>query len=208
MSKTNLFWTFAVFGLKYGCMRTLKKAVVDIDNTLWHFCGPLYEGLKKINPAFPPPEFWIDWNFWMHYCSEDEFMGVIHAIHLNQDDDMNLPYSEASGFLLRLKENGFHIVIASHRTTESFARTRRWLLKHDLVFDDIHLSFDKTVLFDEACHMVIDDSPFVLEKAAERNIIASGLSFPWNKDARNNGYRLFDSLGEILRHVLKSSKGE
>jgi len=121
-------------------MRTLKKAVVDIDNTLWHFCGPLYEGLKKINPAFPPPEFWIDWNFWMRYCSEDEFMGVIHEIHLNQDDDMNLPYSEAGDFLLRLKENGFHIVIASHRRTESLARTRRWLLKHDLVFDDIHWS--------------------------------------------------------------------
>jgi hypothetical protein len=48
----------------------------------------------------------------------------------------------------------------------------------------------------------------VLEKAAERNILASGLSFPWNKDAKNNGYRLFESLGEILRHVLENSNRE
>jgi hypothetical protein len=26
-----------------------KKAIVDIDNTLWHFCDALYEELRKIN---------------------------------------------------------------------------------------------------------------------------------------------------------------
>ncbi len=182
----------------------VKKAVVDIDNTLWHFCDVLYDGLKRINPSFPPPEHWVHWDFWMNYCSEEEFMGVIHSIHLNQDDDLHKPYAQAGSFLSGLKEHDFHIVIASHRTTESFAQTKRWLLKHDLVFDEIYLSFDKTVLFDENCRIVIDDSPSVLEKAAEKSILASGLSFPWNR-SRTTGCKLFNSLGEVLQHILEQS---
>jgi len=36
--------------------------------------------------------------------------------------------------------------------------TERWLRKHELVFDELHLSFDKTVLFDKAA-VVVDDAP-------------------------------------------------
>jgi len=32
-------------------MKQQKKAVIDIDNTLWHFCDVLFERLQKINEA-------------------------------------------------------------------------------------------------------------------------------------------------------------
>ena len=185
----------------------LKKAVVDIDNTLWHFCDVLYERLKEINHAMPPPDGWIDWDFWMNYCSEEEFMSAIHSIHFRQDDERHLPYSEAKNFLLTLKEHDFHIVIASHRIPESLKQTERWLRKHELVYDELHLSYDKTVLFDETCHVVVDDSPFVLEAAAKKGLIASGLMFPWNDNNGDNGYRLFSDLKEILDHILNTYKG-
>ncbi len=176
----------------------LKKAIVDIDNTLWHFCDVLYEQLKAIDPAIPAPDQWVNWDFWMHYCSEDEFWSAINRIHLNQDNDAYLPYDGAGEFLETLKNHNFHIVIASHRTAESYIQTKRWLRKYDLIFDELYCSPDKTLLFDESCHIVVDDSPLVLEKASEKGVIASGLMFPWNRNNSSNGYKLFNTLNEVL----------
>ena len=183
-------------------MRKKKKAIVDIDNTLWHFCDVLYERLKKINDAMPSPDYWIEWDFWENYCSKEEFICAIQDIQLNQDDERHLPYPEAKDFLAALKEHNFHIIIASHRTPDSIEQTHRWLVKHGLVFDEVHLSYDKTVLFDQSCDIVVDDSPHVLEKAVEMRITAAGLLFPWNKLYSENGYVLFNNLDEILRFIL------
>ncbi len=73
----------------------------------------------------------------------------------------------------------------------------------DHIFDELHVSSDKTVLFDETCHIVVDDSTHTLEKAAKKGIIATGLSFPWNRAYKNNGVKLFKSLNEILNYILK-----
>jgi hypothetical protein len=158
--------------------------------------------LQKINEAFPPPDGWVDWDFWENYCSKKDFLYVIEDIHLNQNDDKHLPYPEARDFLAALKEHDFHIIIASHRTVDSIEQTRSWLLKHELYFDEIHLSYDKTVLIDATCDAVVDDAPHILETAAERGVTAAGLLFPWNSSVRNNGYRLCMDLQEILRYLL------
>jgi len=183
-------------------MRKRKKAIVDIDNTLWHFCDFLYERLKKINETMPPPDYWIDWDFWEDYCSKEEFIRAIQDIQLNQDDERHLPYPEARDFLATLREHNFHIVIASHRTPASREQTHGWLVQHGLAFDEVHLSYDKTVLFDQSCDIVVDDSPHVLEKAVEKGIMAAGLRFPWNRHYTNNGYTLLENLNEILSHIL------
>lgn len=186
----------------------MKRAVIDIDNTLWHFCDVLYERLKKVNKAMPSPDNWIEWDFWEEYCSKEDFLRAINEIHLNQDDERHLPYPEARDFLAALKEHNFYIVIASHRAPESIGQTHRWLVKHDLTCDELHLSSNKTVLFDEKCHIVVDDAPFVLEEAVKSGVIASGLLFPWNKNNMNNGYRLFTSLNDVLRYILDYSNRE
>lgn len=179
-----------------------KKAVIDIDNTLWHFCDVLYEELRGLNEAMKPPDHWITWDFWTDYCSVEDFMSAIRRIQLHQDDEDHVPYEEAKHFLDTLKEHDFNIVIASHRVPESLNPTEKWLLNHNLVFDELHLSNDKTVLFDEDCRIVVDDSPVILEKAAQKGIVTAGLSFPWNRNHINNGYRLFESLDDVLHHIL------
>jgi hypothetical protein len=187
-------------------MKQQKKAVIDIDNTLWHFCDVLFERLQKINNSVPSPDQWLEWDFWENFCSKEEFLGAIKDIHLNQDDDRHLPYPEAKDFLATLKEHDFHITIASHRTPDSIEETYRWLVKHELVFDEVHLSYDKTVLIDDDCHVVVDDAPHILEKAAERGVPAAGLLFPWNQSFAHNGYKLFRDLNEVLTHILLCKK--
>jgi hypothetical protein len=183
-------------------MKKRKKAIIDIDNTLWHFCDMLFEQLQKINRSFPSPDGWIDWDFWQHFCSEEEFITAINNVHFNQDDDRHIPYPAAKQFLQTLKDEGFHITIASRRSEGSRIATKRWLHKHELPFDELHISFNKTALFEADYCVVVDDSPKVLEKAKQRGLMHTGLLFPWNRLYSENGYLLFNSLDEILQFIL------
>ncbi len=68
---------------------------------------------------------------------------------------------------------------------------------NNLAYDKIHLSHDKTVLFGD-CRVLVDDSPFTLEKATKVGITATGLTMPWNE---NKPYCLFKSLPEVLSYL-------
>lgn len=182
-----------------------KRAIVDIDNTLWHFCDALYEELRNINKRFPTPDRWAHWDLWEGYCTEDDFLGAVNAVHFNQHSDKYLPYPEAKYFLSALKENGYHITIASHRSPDYRKQTEIWLEKHDLAYDELHLSFHKTRLFDRFTDVVVDDAPQVLEKAVESGVMATGLLFPWNRNYADNGFMLFSNLSEILYCILNGT---
>jgi hypothetical protein len=180
-----------------------KAAIIDIDNTLWQFCDAFYEELKKINPAFPPVEQWTTWDFFRPFCTEEQFMAAVDAIHFQQDSDQYRPYPESKNFLRTLREQGYRVVIASHRRDETRRPTERWLRKHELVHDELHLSFDKTVLFNSAA-LVVDDSPQALEKAVASNAISAGLLFPWNKAYAGNGFGLCRNLDEVMVYIRKA----
>jgi hypothetical protein len=179
-----------------------KTAIIDIDNTLWQFSDAFYLELKKINNNFPTPDRWCTYDIWEGYCSAEDFIAAINTIHHNQDSDRYQPYPESKHFLASLREQGFHIVIASHRTPETSGPTERWLARHGLPFDELHLSLDKTVLFPTA-DVVVDDSPLTLEIAVESGALGAGLLFPWNRDYASNGFRLFQNLNEVLDYILK-----
>ena len=119
------------------------------------------------------------------------------SLRASMDQERFIPFG-CSTISASLKEMDIHIIIASHREKGTLNATVNWLKKNDLAFDEIHLSHDKTVLFDD-CWAVVDDSPLTLEKAARAGIIATGLKMPWNK---HQDYTLFHSLPEVL-HFLK-----
>ncbi|MBU4371657.1 MAG: hypothetical protein L6300_12890 [Syntrophaceae bacterium] len=181
-----------------------KIAIIDIDNTLWQFSDAFYLELKKFNNNFPTPDQWCTYDIWEGYCSVEDFITAINTIHHNQDNDKYHPYPESQGFLSSLKEHGFHIILASHRMKEMRQPTERWLARHRLPYDELHLSLDKTVLFPKA-DIVVDDSPLTLEKAIESGALGAGLSFPWNRDYASNGFRLFQNLNEVQGYILMSS---
>jgi FMN phosphatase YigB (HAD superfamily) len=178
-----------------------KVAVIDIDNTLWQFCDAFYEELKKINSTFPSPDRWTSFEVWEGYCAKEDFLNAINAIHFRQDSDTYIPYPEARNFLSTLREMGFHLIVASHRLPETRNQTERWLARHNLPYDVLHLSFDKTVLFGHA-RVVVDDAPQTLEKAVEHGALSAGLSFPWNRAYAGNGFRLFRNLDEVLNYII------
>ena len=179
-----------------------KTAVIDIDNTLWQFCDAFYLELKKLNENFPGIDQWSTFDFWEPYCSKEEFMAAINAIHFDQDNDRYRPYPEARDFLLSLSARGFHVIIASHRLAGTRQATERWLARHQLPYDELHLSFDKTVLFDRAA-LVVDDAPATLERAMACGARVAGLLFPWNRAYAGNGFGLFPNLKAVLRYILE-----
>jgi hypothetical protein len=132
-----------------------------------------------VNAAFPPPEEWTTWDFFTLCCSEEQFLGAVNRIHHIQDNDRFRPYPESKGFLGRLKEEGCRVIIASHRREDMRVPTERWLRKRELVYDELPLSFDKTVLFGSAA-VVVDDAPQTLEEAVASKAVGEELLFPWN----------------------------
>lgn len=181
-----------------------KTAIIDIDNTLWQFSDAFYWELKKLNAHFPTPDQWTTFDIWEGYCSVLEFFTAINTIHNNQDNERYQPYPEARNFLALLKKHGFNIILASHRVAASRPPTERWLTRHRLCYDELHLSLDKTVLFSRA-DVVVDDAPPTLEQAARSGLVAAGLLFPWNRAYAGNGFGLFANLNEVLDHILKSA---
>jgi hypothetical protein len=173
----------------------MKKIIVDIDNTLWDFAPVLYGRIKEINPAITPPTEWLVWDFWRPYLSSHQLYTIIRDIHMEQD---SYPvYPDAASFLASVKDLDLHIIIASHREKGTLEATTRWLVKHSLLFDEVHLSHDKSVLFDDSW-AIIDDSPATLQKAAEFGIVRAGLRTPWN---RHDNHPLFDNLMEVLDYI-------
>ena len=171
------------------------RIIVDIDNTLWDLAPELWEELKKVNPRMGPPDQWGSRESLERYLPLEEFFRVLKIIHMRQE--AYPPFPESQDFLSGLKERGFYVVIASHRSKESYGPTVNWLRKHHLSFDEVHLSFDKSVLFAGSVALV-DDSPNNLDKAVEAGLLGTGLIYPWNA---RSGHPLFRNLIEVLGYL-------
>jgi FMN phosphatase YigB (HAD superfamily) len=172
-----------------------RRIIVDIDNTLWHLAPELWEALKKVNPEMPPPAEWDSRRSIERFMPIKEFFRALKGIHMQQE--IYPPFPDAEYFLAQLKERGFHIIIASHRSPDTYEPTVNWMKKNRLAHDEIHLSYDKSVLFPDSIALV-DDSPINLSKAAEAGILGTGLLFPWNE---NSGFPLFKTLFEVLEYL-------
>jgi hypothetical protein len=176
----------------------MRKIIIDIDDTLWDFISVFYKRMKRAYPDAVIPTDWRELLFWMRHDSPETLsnaVSIMRGIHMDQDQFS--PFPEAKHFIASLRGRGFHITIASHRDQETTDVTARWLVQNDLIFDDLHLSKDKTVLFDD-CWAVVDDSPIILRKARKAGIIGVGLKTPWNE---KEDCLLFNDLTEILRYL-------
>lgn len=177
------------------------KIVIDIDNTLWDFAQELHRKVKEACPQFPPPSEWHRWDFWRPYIEPATLYSLIKEIHMEQE--RFTPYPDAWPFLDSLKREGLYIIIASHREQSTFDSTLNWLKKNDLIFDQVHLSYDKSVLFNDSWG-IVDDSPVTLKKAAEFGIVRTGIRNPWNKA---EDHPLFENLKEIYMYLKSCYRG-
>ncbi len=175
----------------------MEKIIVDIDNTLWNLAPVLYERMREASPELPPAPEWRTWDLWRLYVKPKTIYAILDAIHMEQESFP--PFDDAGEFLVTLKEMGFYIVVASHRRHDALDPTGKWFRKNNLVYDEIRLSYDKTVLF-HGSWGVIDDSPEILRKAREAGIVRAGLRNPWNE---REDHPLFDNLKQISEYLRK-----
>lgn len=180
-------------------MNTQKRIIVDIDNTLWDFASEFYKKIKLVSPEIPPINEWT-WDFYMDYISLEELASICNEIHLNQENYK--PFDFSRQFLLELIKNGYDVIIASHREENARQSTERFFIKHDLPYTELHLTNDKTLLFNN-CVAVVDDAPHILDDAKRRDLICTGLEWPWNKASN---HKLFKTLEEVLSYLLKELK--
>jgi hypothetical protein len=167
-------------------------SVVDVDNIISPFEQPCYEECLKINPSFPDPGKWDRWSIFTHLGIDlDTMHKIFDAVHARQEEFE--PISGAQELMEYLYDNG-QVIIATHRPKEFEPQLTRWLDKNNLLYDQVFVSWDKSVLFDYA-DLVIDDNPNILKTCEEMKIRACSLKWPWNV---NQGFRLYDSLPEML----------
>jgi hypothetical protein len=173
----------------------MEKIIVDIDNTLWDLAPVFYSRMREESPDLPPATHWREWDFKGSPITPKVVYAILDRIHMEQDTFA--PFPDAAEFLRSLKEMGFSIIVASHRRQDALGPTERWLRQNDLVYDEIYLSHDKTVLFHDSWG-VIDDSLQTLNRARDAGIVRAGLLNPWNE---GQDHPLFDNLTAITGYL-------
>ena len=173
------------------------KAVIDVDNTICEYSFVLYDELNKINKRIPLPIDWNDWNFYKGIITDEEFY---RAADLAQDRIMECGVVPgAAEFLLALSSLGYEIVIASHRQNENRVLLEKWLTKGGIPYDSIHISFDKSVLFDDnSVRLVVEDSPVVIKESCKRGIITIGIRRPWNRHLKEKNLFMVNNFVSII----------
>jgi len=172
-----------------------KIVVIDVDDTLWNMSEILYKELKVKFPDVEEPSKWNTWEFYTKYSiSEKDFYEVVDKIHREQE--LYTPYKYASllSSLLRLTH---HVIIASHRKPEYKKYLKKWLDKHDIMYDELFVDYCKYDLFDNA-DLVIDDSPVMIMEAAKRGSkFICGLKSANNEELKNT-FLLCENLKELI----------
>lgn len=157
----------------------MKRALVDIDDSIAPFGHRWRQRLAEIAPQLPPWPF-DEYGAIDRYVTRPTLDAIILELHHNQLSAGILP--GVVELFAWLRANDYAIVIASLRSPLTAKATIDWLQHHQLHFDELHLSSDKTVLFDEepGIDLVIDDNPHVLAVALERGIPGCALYYPYN----------------------------
>ena len=163
--------------MRYNC------AMVDVDNTLFDFATPLYEMLGESGIHIPPPQNWNKWDyFYPEFMSSKVAHDHFDAVHSHQLEYE--PFEDARDFLEGLIKDRA-VIIVSHRRPHQCAELRKWLNEHNLPYDMVECSDDKTKMFNRSVFdVVVDDCPFTLEAAYNAGITGYGLTRPWNVDCK------------------------
>ena len=171
-------------------------SMVDVDNILYDFSLPCYKEMCLINPNTPIPDKWDNWDIFDKYVEKESMIIGFNHVHMRQREFK--PFSYARELLQYLHDRG-PVVIASNRCIASYDALEDWLRFNFLPHDLIHVSYDKTELFDiMKIGLVVDDNPFTLQKAMDLGIKGVGLEYPWNKGM---GFTLFENLQDMLSYL-------
>jgi uncharacterized HAD superfamily protein len=157
------------------------RIAVDIDSTLHHYWDQLAAIAKRRFGVELPYEEQVTWQITrlrpeqVHLCVEET--------HREASVLAAEPYPGAVEAIRAWHEAGHFIHVTSHRTTDAYPATERWLERIGLPYDELYCSWDKVTRCREiAIDVLIDDSPVTLLKAGEVGITPATIVHPWNRD--------------------------
>jgi uncharacterized protein len=179
---------------------------LDIDSTLHHYWDLLDRIAQDRFGVELPYETQDTWGITL--LERDQLVACVEESH-NVENVVNAePYPGAVETVRAWSEQGHWIHVTSHRSNRAREATEAWLEKIGMPYDDLHCSYDKVTRCTElGVHVLVDDSPVNLQRAASEGILGATIIHPWNVELvqRNGiiGARDWDELRERLDPVLR-----
>jgi uncharacterized HAD superfamily protein len=183
----------------------VARIALDIDSTLHHYWDLLAELSQRHYGVDLPYSEQRGWG--IDRLQPEQLQALVAETHSESNILAAEPYPGAVETVREWHAAGHWIHITSHRATASAAATARWLEQIEMPFDDLHCSYDKvTRCVELGIHVLVDDSPVNLERAAEEGIVGATITHPWNEElvAKNGviGAEDWPALRELLAPLL------
>jgi len=159
----------------------MARIALDIDSTLHHYWDLLSDLSEQRYGV--PLDYHAQTGWSITTIESDQLRAIVEESHSEEHVLGSEPYPDAVETVRAWHEQGHWIHVTSHRSTEAFGATKRWLDQIGMPFDDLHCSYDKvTRCVELAIDVLVDDSPVNLTKARERGILGATIIHPWNED--------------------------
>jgi hypothetical protein len=183
----------------------VARIALDIDSTLHHYWD-LLSDLSEERYGVPLP--YDEQHGWgIERLEPDQLRALIEETHSEENILAAEPYPGAVETVRDWHAAGHWIHITSHRAVATHEATARWLERIDMPYDDLHCSYDKVTRCVELdVHVLVDDSPVNLARAADVGIVGATIVHPWNARLVESdgviGGRDWPELRERLEPVL------
>jgi uncharacterized HAD superfamily protein len=157
------------------------RIAIDIDSTLHPYWELLSEIARRRFGVDLPYEEQFTWG--ITRLKPRQLEVCVAETHSEAVIAKGVPYDGAVDAVRRWHEAGHFIHVTSHRSTDSYEATARWLDEIGLPHDELYCSFDKIGRCREiGIDLLVDDSPVNLQHALDAGIRAATILHPWNRD--------------------------
>jgi 5'-nucleotidase len=171
--------------------------VVDTDEVIRKFVSQV---TKIYNKEFPENQTNTDsltaWSLSEYFPLIKDIQNYFDIIHPQEIYEHAEIYEGAQVFLLKLRELGYFVVLASAQIPENHQYTIAWYKKHKLVYDAICFTKDKSIFHAD---YLLDDGVHNLKSFRHGMPIA--MDRGWNKEWRGARVSSFD---EFIKFIIFS----
>jgi uncharacterized protein len=179
---------------------------LDIDSTLHHYWDLLDRISQDRFGVELPYEEQFTWGITL--LERDQLVECVEESHSAENVLNAEPYPGAVETVRAWSAEGHWIHVTSHRSERARKATEAWLNKIGMPYDDLHCSYDKVTRCRElGVHVLVDDSPVNLQRAAEEGILGATIVHPWNRELVASdgivGARDWFELRERLEPLLR-----
>jgi len=174
----------------------MKRAIVDVDGTLWDLSTPLHVKLREQYPHIPKDVDNSSWEWYEPYITKKQFYKVVDETHIEQL--YASAYSGSQRLFHELHVRKYEVFVASHRRYDTGPQLAFWLWMQWLVpYSALYCGWDKTE-FIRPFDLVIDDAPSTIDFALGQGCRVMYLNWPWNKE---QGGEKYDTLVELVENL-------